>query len=227
MARILALHKEPRGWREVVDEILRAGAPASCRDKRVLEQLLSLCDAQLNPYPAEGTSTAYLLDATARCVGLEGLYSKLAGLHIEVFFSATTNILSSPAIGAAEASLLLQRIMDILYAIVAAPASVAPGAPPLSPEAERHERSARSHFHASGGTESLVELSAHMGWGAGHGRGCGPVTGPRVGGGGGKFGLSYTLRCVLLLHTLLTVRPADTEAAAVAALCSGLLPLAR
>ena len=70
VGRLLALGRDSRGWQDAVADILRAVPPgeqlARCKDRRVLEVMLSLCEAQLLPYPGETRGVCLLLRATAR-----------------------------------------------------------------------------------------------------------------------------------------------------------------
>ena len=70
-SRLYALVKDPRGWQDVMVLALEAVPPDGAlagsgwdRDKKILDVLLSLCEAQLLPYPSITDATFNLLRAT-------------------------------------------------------------------------------------------------------------------------------------------------------------------
>ena len=113
LVRVAKLQKDAREWPRVLAEFLDLvpeGHRFCCKDRRVLEVALSLCDAELNPQgSADAGRVILLLRATQRLLGARGLYSLLPKYSLRCFMrcfmpqprAAAPPIYAQPAVLAA------------------------------------------------------------------------------------------------------------------------------
>ncbi len=153
IAKVLRLSSDTRGWAEVIEELLATLSPSTplrCKDKRVLEVVLSLAEAQLLPYPGPVRDVSNLLRATTRILErARGLYALLPKFSIDFLFRSFNGLLR----GEPDTARLLAEMLAVCVAVVNL--RDADGA-----DDDKLERAARSHFHAEGGTASIFELLA-------------------------------------------------------------------
>ena len=154
VARVLRLGSDPRGgWAETIEELLATlppETPLRCKDKRVLDVMFSLAEAQLLPYPGPVRDVSNLLRATTRIIECaRGLYALLPKFSLDFLFRSASGLLR----GEPDTARLLAEMLAVCIAIVNL--CGASGA-----EDDKLERAARSHFHAEGGTASVFELLA-------------------------------------------------------------------
>ena len=161
--------KDPRAWPEAVSHLLRTVAPGEtlgkCKDRRVLESLLSLCEAQLSPYPSGSLDTIMLLRAVARVLGTRALHAFLPKVSLGFLARAGAELVRAASGGsggeeeetllpAGVASATLTELIGVYEAIVELPGAAA------TAEEERQERQARSALEASGGVAEVVGAAA-------------------------------------------------------------------
>ena len=209
LAKVIALQRDPRGWQEVVAQLLLlepALLAKCCKDRRTAEVLLNLCESQLLPYPAVGAATVDLLRATALVlqtrvgssaakISIDFLYASARGIMKEVTSSEST-------LSLAEAAALIDGHLSIFLAIVDHSTADLPGTVLLA-EDERAERANRSSFFSAGGLMVIFEVLAA---------------------GEARLGDRAIAHAVQVLYVLLTVRPDRTEYPVLLALlqCAGL-----
>ena len=179
-SRLSGLTKDPRGWQEVMLLVLRLvpedTALAGLKDRRVLEMLLSLCEANLLPYPSLDDGTQHLLQATRRLLATRPLYAHLSRFPLAFFAAAATLLLraatqdedawvaasrantdDSDAIKPTTAWALLVELVGVLLAAVQLP--VVDNAAASSEDA-RLEAAGRSHVEAAGLLATTFEVLA-------------------------------------------------------------------
>ena len=167
LARVAKLQKDSREWPRVLADFLELvpeGHRLRCKDRRVLEVVLSLCNSELNSQGnVDADRVILLLRATQRLLGARGLYSLLPKYSLQCFMqvfmprpqadsstrAAAPPIYAQPAIFAA----LLRLFLGLVE-----PASE-------STDDEKAERSNKVHFDSNSGVDCLAALIESFGCG--------------------------------------------------------------
>ena len=176
--------------------LLRAIPPSiqvRCKDRRVLEVLLNLAEAQLLPYPGAVGDVSNLLRATTRLLEARGLYAQLPKFPIDFLFRSASGLLR----GEPDTVRLMAEMLAVCVGIVSL--RDASGA-----DDHKLEKAARTHFHASGGTACVFDLLRAT---------AGADRSGSASAASGVEGLDDVV-CLLalrVLEALLTLRPSNTE----------------
>ena len=166
LSRVAGLARDPRGWQEVAKAFIQLPPDAnlsSLKDKRLLETLLSLCEAQLLPYPALNAATFDLLHATKRLVATRPLHAHVAKFSLGFFATAAASLLrATTSADDGAASVSPHDAWRLLVAIVGVLETVAdlPGASASSSEDARLETSGRTQLEASGVLPTIFNVLA-------------------------------------------------------------------
>ena len=200
ISKLINLSKDSRGWQEVIALILRTLQPDEqlrARDRRIIEIVVALSEAQLSPYPNVNQATADLLSVFARLLATRGLHAHLPKHELGFLCQAAHEsqlARASAELSTAHTSLLLGAIISVIEACASLPR------PTASTEDEKLERAARSHLDSCGCLGTLFEaLSAAVN-----------VSGVKAYDGLPLDG-SIAASALRVLHSMLVARPERTE----------------
>ena len=168
LARLQRLQKDSRDWPSAIAELLEvvpSGTRLRCKDRRVLEVILSLCNVELHPLRRAGPEkTVPLLRATSRLLGARGLYALLPKYSLQCFMQVfhhqrpQAGRLSGGG-GAPPPSYAQPPVIAALLRLflrIVEPASE-------SADDEKAERANKLHFETNGGVDCLAALVESFG----------------------------------------------------------------